>query len=149
MDCSFSTNLRNDKGPALRYFLSIKRVVGFKVSTITGQFEEATMTRLLVVFVLAMSVACVASYQQAIQWGSGNDYNPYGYGSSGYGSYWGSGSGGYYPFAGGLGGLSVYGSGGSSGSFGYSPNYMSNSYYGPGNGQGFGWYGQQQQVRNW
>uniref|UniRef100_L7LVU3 Putative glycine rich protein n=1 Tax=Rhipicephalus pulchellus TaxID=72859 RepID=L7LVU3_RHIPC len=107
------------------------------------------MTRLLVVSVLAMTVACVASYQQTIQWGSGsNGFNPYGYGSGGYGSYGGSVSGGYYPFAGGLGGLSVYGSGGSSDSSYYPSGsyYTSGSFYGPGSGLGGGWYGQPQQL---
>ncbi|KAL3214196.1 hypothetical protein MRX96_051511 [Rhipicephalus microplus] len=113
------------------------------------------MSRILIVSVLAVSVAFVASYQQTIQWGVGsNSYDPYGYGSGGYGSggyggYRGSVSGGYYPFAGGLGGLSVYGNDGSGDNFGYGSYYPSGSYYNPGNALGGGWYGRQQQVQMW
>nr|XP_037290448.1 neuropeptide-like protein 29 [Rhipicephalus microplus] len=118
------------------------------------------MSRLLIVSVLAVSVACVASYQQTIQWGVGsNSYDPYGYGSGGYGNggygsggyggYRGGVSGDYYPFAGGLGGLSVYGNGGNGDSFGYGSYYPSGSYNLPGNALGGGWYGRQQQVQLW
>nr|XP_050029634.2 uncharacterized protein LOC126525755 [Dermacentor andersoni] len=100
----------------------IKSVIS--LHAVIEHFEAGTMAGLLLVSVFAISVACVASYQQNVMWGRGlsgsglsgfGSGQPVGYGNSGYES--------GYGFAGGLGGLSVYGSGdgGDGGNFEFSP----------------------------
>uniref|UniRef100_A0A131XJ99 Putative secreted protein n=1 Tax=Hyalomma excavatum TaxID=257692 RepID=A0A131XJ99_9ACAR len=105
------------------------------------------MSRLLLVSVLAVSLACVASYQRSLHWGRSNLYQyPYTFGGHGYGGYSGQhyGIGGF--FHGPLGGLSVYDSSerGYGDGFGYRQQYNRGGYYYPSNGYTGGWHGQQQ-----
>ncbi|XP_037570593.2 uncharacterized protein LOC119452708 [Dermacentor silvarum] len=117
------------------------------------------MTSLLLVSVLAISVACVASYQQNILWGRGLSGNPSGFGGGRYGNQGSLDYGSSHAFGGGLGGLSVYGNGeGDNGdSFGFGGPYSSNSdrryrnTHGGAGGLGSdfvgSWFGQQQQQQ--
>ncbi|XP_049523245.1 uncharacterized protein LOC125945500 [Dermacentor silvarum] len=138
---------------------SIKSVGISKACIFGEQLEVGTMTSLLLVSVLAISVACVTSYQQNVLWGRGLSGSPLGFGGGAYGNQGSLDYGSSHAFGGGLGGLSVYGNGegGNGDSFGFGGPYSSNSHRRYRHAQGGtgvlgsdftgSWFGQQQQQQ--